>query len=62
MSDFAGHIYSWLAIAYQEKIANFLGVNGYIHMYMEYIQGAKIGCFIYVCLFSIVGIISICTK
>ena len=29
MSGFAGHMYSWLAIARQEKIATLLGVNGY---------------------------------
>ena len=28
-SGFAGHINSWLAIARQEKIAKFLGVNGW---------------------------------
>ena len=29
MSGFAGHTYSWLAIARQEKNHPYLGVNGY---------------------------------
>ena len=29
MSGFAGHIYVWLAIARQEKIATLLDMNGY---------------------------------
>ena len=29
ISGYAGHIYSWLAIARQEKIATLLGVNGH---------------------------------
>ena len=76
MSGLAGHMYSWLAIARQEKIATFLGVYGYNPRWKYSIwqilatldhpvktnnQGAKIGCFIFACLFSILGIVSIHT-
>ena len=73
MPGFVGHIDSWLAIARHEKIDNLEKPNGYnscnahLCLFTDYkldtlsplSQGAKIGCFIFVCLFSMFGIVSI---
>ena len=76
MSGFAGHIDSWLAIARHEKIDQLEKSNGYnscnaqlckeaISRYkvcVPLVHYAKIGCFIFVCLFSIFGIVFILTE
>ena len=65
MSGFAGHIYSWLAIACQEIIVagnetEWIQCKNRLNP-LNPSQGAKIGCFMFACLFSIFGFVSIYT-